>query len=72
MRTVCQMSGYFVCSLFSTSHVLPNILKDREPSVQNPEELSALCPDDKPLEKKTRIPARSEVTTALNYDPIVQ
>lgn len=46
--------------------------KDRVPSVQSIEELNALCNDDKPVEKKIRIPAKSEFSSAVTYDPIVQ
>lgn len=33
---------------------------------------AALCIDDKPVEKKIRIPAKSEFSSAVTYDPIVQ
>lgn len=63
---------YFHCSYFSTNQVLSNMYKDRVPSVQNIKELNALCIDDKPVEKKIRIPAKSEFSSAVTYDPIVQ
>lgn len=63
---------YFHCSYFSTNKVLSNMYKDRIPSVQSIEELNALCIDDKPVEKKIRIPAKSEFSSAVTYDPIVQ
>lgn len=63
---------YFHCSYFSTNKVLSNMYKDRVPSVQSIEELNALCIDDKPVEKKIRIPAKSEFSSAVTYDPIVQ
>ncbi|XP_061182594.1 small ribosomal subunit protein uS7m-like [Saccostrea echinata] len=59
-------------SYISTNQVLSSMYKDRQSSTQEKSELDALCSDDRPLEKKPMIPARSEVSTSFTYDPIVQ
>ncbi|XP_048763720.2 30S ribosomal protein S7-like [Ostrea edulis] len=59
-------------SYFSTNQILPNIYKNRVSSVQEKSELDSLCIDNKPIEKKPMIPARSEVSTGITFDPIVQ